>query len=635
MNINLKLNKNFQTQFNKMSEKYGEEFEKINGFSDDNFNLSHFIDHFIDSNNNADATIDANANVQGKDISNLINEIPKSYLKLLGYNKLFYEIQKKYGYTRAKEWLESDWKGDIFTHNASDISFRPYCWNYDLTNLATKGMYFIENIKTGPAKHLTTFADHVLETVSWVSNRTSGGCGLANVLMWFFWFWKNDVENDYYVKNPEYYRDQVFQKFIFDCNMPYLRITQCAYTTLSIFDRVYCEEMFGGFIYPDGKMFIDYIDEFINFEKAFMNKMEDMRKENVYTFPVLTYSLVYRDGKFQDEEFAKWCSDRNIEYGDANFLVSSSTASMASCCRLLNDTSTKKGFVNSIGGGDVGIGSLSVITLNLAGLAYQSQNETDFFDLLIDKTKLIIDVNDTIRHIIKRDIEKGLLPNYTFGLINFQDQMETIGVNGVAEAVKHFGGLDYDQFGNCSYNDTGIRIATAILDKINAIKDSYNFDYAINVEQCPMENGAIKLAAKNQLLYGSEEYITGNQWMPLKEKATLQERCRLAGLLDPKVGGGCILHCQLDAPFTNKEQAWKTLNYIASTGTVYFAFNLKLGVDKNGHTFSTKNCPICGEPPIETYSRIVGYMTRTNSWADARKREYHERDWMSLGDDII
>ena len=30
--FNIKLNKNFQTAFNKMKEKYGEEFEKINGF---------------------------------------------------------------------------------------------------------------------------------------------------------------------------------------------------------------------------------------------------------------------------------------------------------------------------------------------------------------------------------------------------------------------------------------------------------------------------------------------------------------------------------------------------------------------------------------------------------------------------
>jgi len=35
MNINIRLNKNFQTQFNKMITEYGEEFAKLNGFSDE------------------------------------------------------------------------------------------------------------------------------------------------------------------------------------------------------------------------------------------------------------------------------------------------------------------------------------------------------------------------------------------------------------------------------------------------------------------------------------------------------------------------------------------------------------------------------------------------------------------------
>lgn len=34
MEINVRLNKNFTTQFNKLQEKYGEEFARINGFSD-------------------------------------------------------------------------------------------------------------------------------------------------------------------------------------------------------------------------------------------------------------------------------------------------------------------------------------------------------------------------------------------------------------------------------------------------------------------------------------------------------------------------------------------------------------------------------------------------------------------------
>ena len=286
MDINVKLDEDFSSHFNYLKNKYGKKFTKLNGFADENINLSSFIDNFIDSSNTANATIDSNANVQSKDICNLINEIPKPFLKLLGYNKVFYEAEKKYGLPFAREALEADWKKDIFIHNSSDISFRPYCFNYDLEQLATKGMFFIGNIKTTPAKHLSTFCDHLLEFISWVSNRQSGASGIANALMWLYWFWKKDVENGHYIKSPEYYRDQCFQKVIFDLNMPYLRIAQAAYTNISIYDHTYCEEMFGGFIYPDGTLFIDCIDDFIEFQKAFLNKISEMRETNVLTYPV-------------------------------------------------------------------------------------------------------------------------------------------------------------------------------------------------------------------------------------------------------------------------------------------------------------------------------------------------------------
>lgn len=394
-------------------------------------------------------------------------------------------------------------------------------------------------------------------------------------------------------------------------------------------------EMFGGFIYPDGKCFVDYIDEFIEFEKAFMTLFEKMRETNVYTYPVLTYCLVYRDNKFQDEEFARWCNRTNLRWADANFLISPETTSAASCCRLLSDTSKLKGVMNSIGGSSLDIGSVVVTTLNLAGLAYQSENEKDFFDRLIERTRLIIDINDVVRDIIKRNVEKGLLPNYKYGLMKFNRQFNTIGINGVAEAAKHFGYYKQDEFGYWSYTNDGVSFAADILDKINAVKDSYNFDYSINLEQTPVENGAIKLAEKNRLLYGSKEYITANQWIALKDKATLQERIKMAGILDKKCGGGCINHCQIDAPFTDEEQAWKILNYIASQGVIYFAFNLKINIDESHHTFTTKTCPICGASPTDTYQRCVGYLVPSHSWSEGRRRELAERDWMNLNDIIL
>lgn len=640
MDISVKLDRNFTVQFNRLKDKYGEEMTMLNGFADNNLNLSGFVDNFIDSENTANSTIDANANVQSKDIVNLVNEIKKPYTKLLGYNKLFYEMQKKHGYQRAVDMLESEWRGDIFIHNSSDISFRPYCFNYDLEALATKGMFFIDNLTTTPAKHLTTFCDHLLEFISWVSNRQTGAAGIANALMWMYWFWKNDVSNEHYIKTPEYYRDQCFQKFIFDLNMPYLRVSECSYTNVSIYDRAYCEEMFGGFVYPDGQCFIDCVDEFIDFEKAFLIRLSEMREIDLFTYPVLTYCLVYRDGQFVDEPFARWASKHNMRWADANFLISPDTTSAASCCRLISSITDLKanklqGVMNSIGGSSLDIGSVVVTTLNMAGFAYQSSDVNDFFDILRDKTKLVIDTNDVVRGIIKRNVDKGLLPNYYYGLMKFDRQYNTIGINGLWEAAKHLGFTTCDEFGYWDYTEEGIEFAAKVLDTINEIKDSYDFDYSINIEQTPMENGAIKVAKKNSILYGTTDYITGNQWIALKDKATIQARTRIAGVLDNKCGGGCITHLQISAPFTTEKQAWGMLNYVAKQGVIYFAFNLMINTDENHHSFTTKVCPQCGLEPRDTYQRVVGYLVPTRSWSEGRKRELTERDWMNLNDVIL
>ena len=101
-----------------------------------------------------------------------------------------------------------------------------YCFSYDLTDVARKGLFFINNFNAQPPKHLTTFTDFVTEYISWVSNRTSGGCSIPNFLVWSFYFWKKDVENGYFIKSPEYYRDQEFQRHIFKLNQPFLRIIQ-------------------------------------------------------------------------------------------------------------------------------------------------------------------------------------------------------------------------------------------------------------------------------------------------------------------------------------------------------------------------------------------------------------------------
>ena len=638
--IEMNLYPPFQKFLNHLGEKYGEEFIKFNTLTKEHLNFTTFIDNFIDSNNVANASIDSNANVKSKDICSLENEMAKPHLKLLAYNKIFYEIEKKYGRDRAEMWLEGEWVGQYYLHDSYSATFKSYCFAYDLEDLVQKGLYFVDGFGGGAPKHLTTFVTQCKEFVSWASNRTSGACGLPSFLVHAFYFWKHDIEDGYYLKNPEYYRDQCFQEFIFGLNQPYLRITQCAFTNISIMDRPYLEEIFGGREYPDGSLVIDYIDDIIEFQKAFMRVISKIRSEMMFTFPVLTYSLLYQNGRFVDEKFARWCSDHNTEWNDSNFFISDNVTALSSCCRLVNDFSKLDGFINSIGGTSLKIGSVKVNTINLRRIAIESgNNEEKYMELLEKRVRLCIEVLDVVRHIIVRDVEKGLLPNYTKGLIDIKNQYNTIGINGLYEVIRDFGYIKQDSFGNKYYSEKGLDFATRILDRINEIKDSYTFDYSINVEAVPAERCAVILCQKDNALYSDklkyQDFIYSNQWIPLMEKCSLDEKIKLGALLDKKCGGGQIAHINLETQLS-KNNAWKMLNYIASKGVIYFAFNSKISVCKNSHGFvGSKVCPKCGNPEIDTYQRIVGYLVPSSNYSTTRYKEFGKRYWFNLNDSII
>ena len=101
MNINIRLNKNFTTQLNKLDQEYGEEFRRLQGLDDDKLSFTDFIDNFIDTDTVADASVDASSNIAQKDIVVLLSEMSKPHQKLLAFNKLYCEIQKMYDFKTA------------------------------------------------------------------------------------------------------------------------------------------------------------------------------------------------------------------------------------------------------------------------------------------------------------------------------------------------------------------------------------------------------------------------------------------------------------------------------------------------------------------------------------------------------
>lgn len=649
MNIELNLNTDFERCLNDLRIKYGEDFEYLNGLHPSQLDYSEFLNKFVQQDTLADATIDPNANASHKDIRSFVTEKGKAEDKLFGLNKIFVEIKKKWGLRTAKAWLEQEFSKGLYLNDSATASYVPYCWANDLTRLAKEGLFFLNNYNAQGPKHLTTYFDDVIEFISFLSNRQSGAVGLPNVLIWAYYFWKKDVADGYYLKDPDTYLRQNFQKFIYRLNQPFMRIDQCSFTNVSVFDRKYLEALFGGVEFPDGSFAIDQIEELIDVQKVFLEVVSETRTENMFTFPVLTASLLYIDGKFQDEEFARWCSDHNMKWSDSNFFVSDNVGVLSNCCRLLSDTKELDPFINSIGGTALSIGSARVSTINLVRIAYEvigdkdisddkfrSKTKEKYLNLLRDRVVLNCKALYSMRHILKRNIEKGLLPNYQDGALELDKQFCTIGGIGLYEVMDLFGLINTDEFGNKSYSDEAVEFATSILEVINDVKDTFvkeqDCDFKFNLEFIPAENAAGVICTADNLIYEKDKYfIYSNQWISLDDKCTIQEKCRLGSLFDAKCGGGTIAHINIENRFPTKDAAWDMLNYVASNGVIYFAFTTKISVDEDKHAFiGTEHCPKCGKPKVDTYSRVVGFYVPVSSYQKIRKREFEKRRWYNV-----
>lgn len=692
--------------------------------------------------------------------------MPKPHSKLLAFNKIYYEISKKFGFKVANDWLRMEWMGMLYMHDAPSSTFRSYCFAYDLKDLAEKGLYFIEGQNPEPAKHLTTFVDFVKEFVSFACNRTSGAVGLPNIIPYMYYFWKKDVDKDYLgirtSHNEKYYAYQNFQRFIYAVNQPYVRDgSQSAFTNTSIFDHEYFEALFGGAEFPDGTFMIDYEEEIIEFQKWYMEVMSEIRNKNMFTFPVSTISLLRQNGKFVDIDFATWAVAHNMKWSDSNLFVDSTVNSLSNCCfdgkqiiscrdknreyncsfkelydanidndslevrhygswrrcKLITqpirpmyhiivgnndvyctdnhlfpvakeetgtcidiqakdicvgdyipvyhkeeglsygesvlsveryDTDEKMtycfemedqenqyftlangiithncrlksniedlGYFNSIGGTALKVGSVKVNTINLARVALDSKNEDEYLENLKYRTHICLCALDAVRHIIARNVEKGILPNFTYGLIDFAHLYNTIGFLGVYESMKKFGYTTKDEFGNVFYTDKASEFGEKIFKTIREVADDfikeYDCDYQINTEQIPGESAAAKLMKKDKFFYPRAKIydlpLYGNQFIPLGIKTTLQERVRIQAMFDGYCNGGSILHANIESPFDSFEKAWKMTEYIADQGVTYFAFNTKIQACENNHAFYGDICPECGKPVDSEYTRIVG-----------------------------
>lgn len=306
---------------------------------------------------------------------------------------------------------------DMVSHN---------CYAYDLKDLVEKGLFFIDNFNAEPPKHADTFIDFVKEYISYACNRSSGAVGLPNLIPYLYYFCSRDKQKGYCGDYERYCKQQI-QRFVYAVNQPFLRnSSQSAFTNVSFFDHEYLIALFGGATFPDGSLMIDEIENIMEFQKLFLTIISEIRSQNMFTYPVETISLLRKNGKFADEEFARWACEHNRKWCDSNFYIDDSVSSLSNCCRLRSDISEL--YFNSIGGTALSVGSVKVSTINLARLALENKTENEYLLALKEMSELNLKILDVVRHIIKRNVEKGLLKNFSYGLVDFAHLYSTQGM---------------------------------------------------------------------------------------------------------------------------------------------------------------------------------------------------------------
>lgn len=470
-----------------------------------------------------------------------------------------------------------------------------------------------------------------------------GAVGLPDYLIYAYYFYLVD-SNDMSEKRKKEFRDQKFQEFIYNLNQPYLKGgIQSAYTNLSILDRDHLIKFFGDEVYPDGSKIIDHLEGIKDFQRDFLNYVGELRQEKWHTFPVISSSLIYKDGEYKDEETAKMVVEHNWKFGfnDVNIMNVPEATSLASCCRLTSDVMelNKNKVFNSIGGSDVNVGSSKVVTINLVRLALMSKSEDDFLNLVEENVDLIHKYHYSHRKTLQKLIDKGLLPLFTYGLMSFEDLFATIGINGVYEAMKIMGGIGVDKQG-VNYNEVGLGLSKKMFNVVERRNDDTinKYGYMSNVEQVPAESTAVKLNKKDRLYFGNrfindtlgeDCYIYGNQWIPLKEDTDIFHRIDSAKL-DENCGGGAILHINLGENFNSFEDAWEFTKGLAKKGVGYFSYISLIDICEEDHSFFGDTCPICKGVSVSKGIKIVGYMVKQNSYSTERKRELDERKFYKI-----
>lgn len=628
-----------------------------------------YMNKYSFSNENASSSseTDANANVSIKNVANLEGEVYKTTNRIIQrqrmkdkLNELFPEVANSY---------EEDLKNHIiYAHDeASTPTLKPYCMAITLYPLMSEGSGNIDGVTPSPPNDIQSFSGQVTNLVFLLSSQCKGAVALGDyfvalnyyVLKEFGENWYNNLDKIVTInRNPERtIKDSIrkgMKQFIYGVNQPAgNRSYNSPFTNISYYDRYYFKSLFDDFYYSDGTQpRWEAIDAL---QRIFMELHRELRLIKPLTFPVSTIALVHdKEGNYLDTEYKELCASEWAKGGSFFCYNSDNPSSLASCCRVLNEMSDNT-FSSTTGMTGIMTGSCNVITLNINRIVQDWLNSFNGSFVGKDGKSIIpvdqyrwVSLKDYLINILERVYkyhiayktmlyemeEQGMYSCSNAGYIYLKKLYSTIGVIGYTEAAQYLGLT----VGNNEEYKNFLRLVLGTIkeqNKHHGIHDKKR-PFLFNSEAVPGENLGVKFyqADKKDGYWVPEDQNLYNCYFynPWNEDTSILDKMVLHGKgISAYCDGGQAAHLNLDAHLS-KEQYLKLLDFAAKEGTNYFTFNIPMSECADcGHVVNApiNECPKCHSKKIKYWTRIIGYLTCTNSWSNERQEEFTHRKYIN------
>lgn len=522
--------------------------------------------------------------------------------------------------------------GDIHIHDLSMLS--GYCAGWSLKQLLLEGLGGVSGkISRGPAKHLDTLCDQMVNFLGIMQNEWAGAQAFSSFDTYLAPFVKVDHLSYKEVK-------QSIQNFVYGVNTPSRWGTQAPFTNITL-DWTVPDDLrdvpaiVGGknqdFTYGECKEEMDIIN------KAFIEVMiEGDYEGRGFQYPIPTYSIT-KDFDWSDTENNRLLFEMTAKFGTpyfSNYVNSDMKPSdvRSMCCRLRLDLRELRKKSGGYFGSGESTGSVGVVTINLPRIAYLSKNENVFFDRL----DALMDVSarslKTKRTVITQLLDNGLYPYTKKYLGTFKNHFSTIGVVGMNEAGLNASWLQKD----LTHEETQF-FAKKVLEHMRERLKDYQQKYGdlYNLEATPAESTSYRLAKHDvekypDIITANKEgtpYYTNSSHLPVGYTDDIFTALDIQDPLQTLYTSGTVFHAFLGERLSDWKSAARLVRKISENYKLpYYTISPTYSICKNdGYiTGEVWKCPKCGQD-TEVYSRITGYYRPVKNWNAGKSQEFMDR----------